>query len=101
MPLPMQSVWVIWGIGSHVCHEAGEHIPPLAGVFHGGGGECGPSRWLNMTSAVVQVPFMMWFMSMRTNWVLTWMVRCSTSEVRGIHRSRSRAAAWSASAVGR
>ena len=30
MPLPMQSVWVIWGIGSHVCHEAGEHIPPLA-----------------------------------------------------------------------
>ena len=35
VPSRMQLVSVIWGIGPHLCHEAGGHIPPLAGVFHG------------------------------------------------------------------
>ena len=54
-----------------------------------------------MISTMVQVLFLMWCTSMRIHRVRTWMVSCSTSEIRGIHRSRSRAAAQSASAVGR
>ena len=37
VPPPMQLVYVIWGVGPPVGHEAGGHIPPLALVFHGGG----------------------------------------------------------------
>ena len=34
---PMQPVQVIWFVGPHVGHEVGGHIPPQAGVLHGGG----------------------------------------------------------------
>ena len=37
-PMPVESIHFIRAVGPHMRHEPGDHIVPLAGVIHGGGG---------------------------------------------------------------
>ena len=45
VPPSLQPVYVVWGIGPHVCHKAVATYHHWLGCCTVGGGECRPSWW--------------------------------------------------------